>query len=220
MTSLYGSSHRDLQDEFDVRQLADFVEKAVLRESIEDRARAFIERQDMFFLSTIDHKGRPTVSYKGGDPGFVRVLDDKTIAFPSYDGNAMYLSMGNIKGNANVGLLFVNFEQPHRLRVQGLASLHSDDTLLAEYQEAELIVRVQVTDVFKNCPRYIHKYQKVEPSKYVPRDDEETPLPDWKRIDLLQGVLPTKDQGKAERYGGTMTVEEHHALEQWDKKAD
>jgi len=216
MKSLYGESNRQLQDAFEVRKLADIVEQAVLREEIEDPERAFIESRDMFFLSTVDHSGRPTVSYKGGDPGFVKVIGEKTIAFPSYDGNAMYLSMGNINGNSNVGLLFIDFEKPHRLRVQGHASIKMDDPLLAEYNEAEMIVRVQVTQIFRNCPRYIHKYQKIESSSYVPRETEETPLPDWKRIDILQDSLPSKDRGKAEKYGGTLSIEQLQALEQRD----
>lgn len=214
MTVLYGDSHRELQTAFDVRELADIVEQAVLRETIDAPDKAFIESRDMFFLTTIDHKGRPTVSHKGGDPGFVKVVDEKTIAFPSYDGNAMYLSMGNLQANDNVGLLFIDFENPHRIRVHGHASIRTDDPLLADYKEAEMIVRVQVTDLFRNCPRYIHKYQKVDASNFVPRENKETPLPDWKRLDLLQGSLAPKDQGKAEKFGGTLTLEELQKLEQ------
>jgi len=216
MASLYGESHRELQDAFGARQLADIVERAVLREQIGEPERAFIESRDMFFLSTVDHRGRPTVSYKGGGPGFVKVIDENTIAFPSYDGNGMYLSMGNVNGNSNVGLLFIDFENPHRIRVQGNASIQKDDPLLAEYNEAEMIIRVQVTEIWKNCPRYIHKYRKIEPSKYVPLDAKETPMPDWKRLDILQDSLPAKDQGKAANHGGMLTMEQLQALEQRD----
>ncbi|MFN2627540.1 MAG: pyridoxamine 5'-phosphate oxidase family protein [Gaiellaceae bacterium] len=61
----------------------------------------------------------PQCSYKGGDPGFVRVLDDAAIAFPCYDGNGMYLSIGNVLVTAHVGLLFVDFEGGKRLRLHG-----------------------------------------------------------------------------------------------------
>jgi predicted pyridoxine 5'-phosphate oxidase superfamily flavin-nucleotide-binding protein len=216
MSNLYGDFHRDLQDANDVRKLADIVQHAVVREEIGAPEKAFLESRDMFFLSTIDDRGRPTVSYKGGDPGFVKVIDEKTIAFPSYDGNSMYLSMGNINGNSNVGLLFVDFENPHRVRVQGHASIQKDDSLLAEYTEAEMIVRVQVTEIFKNCPRYVHNYQKIDSSPYVPREQIETPLPDWKRLDLLQDSLPAKVSEKVEQQGGTLTREELGALEQRD----
>jgi hypothetical protein len=148
MSKLYGPEHRTLQDRFDTRRLADSVEDRVVRTEIVAEHKAFIEARDMFWLASIDHQGRPTVSYKGGDPGFVRVIDSETLAFPSYDGNGMFFSMGNIAGNENVGLLFVDFERPHRLRVQGVASIDPVDPLLGEIHEAQLVVRVAVSDGF------------------------------------------------------------------------
>src|ERR1043166_7016124 len=167
MSSLYGSVHRALQERFDTQRLADNVEKRVVLTAIPPEPKAFIESRHLFFLSTSDHLGRPTVSYKGGDPGFVRVLDKKTVAFPCYDGNGMFYSMGNLVGNGQVGMLFVNFEKPHRLRVQGVASVDDNDPLLKDYAEAQLIVRVAVTEIFRNCPRYVHRYRKVTPSEFV-----------------------------------------------------
>ena len=127
MTGMYGPEHRALQDRFDTRRLADNVERRVVEADISDFHRDFIEACDMFWLASIDHQGRPTVSYKGGDPGFVRVLDDRTVAFPSFDGNGMFYSMGNIAGNDQVGMLFTNFEKPYRLRVQGTATIDGND---------------------------------------------------------------------------------------------
>ena len=163
----------------------------------------------MFFLSTIDHQGRPTVSYKSGDPGFVRVLDSKTVAFPCYDGNSMFYSMGNLLGNQHVGMLFINFEKPHRLRLQGLATVHDNDPLLPEYPEAQLIVRVTVTEIFRNCPRYVHHYRKIEPSKFVPRSTGETPIAPWKRVDDIQETLPARDRERVEREGGLISRAEY-----------
>ncbi len=122
MSRIYGPRHRALQDRFDMRRLADGVEQRIVRTEISAEHQKFIESRDMFWLGTIDHQGRPTVSYKGGDPGFVRVLDPTTLAFPCYDGNGMFYSMGNLIGNDKVGMLFVNFVQPHRLRVQGIVA--------------------------------------------------------------------------------------------------
>ena len=167
MSRLYGDNHRALQEQFETRRMADVIEKVAMETEVVGPHKDFIESRDMFFLSTVDHKGRPTVSYKGGDPGFVKVVDDNTVVFPSYDGNGMFLSMGNIKCNRNIGMLFINFETPHRLRLQGEATLHDDDPAMELYKEADLIVRVQVSEIFVNCPRYVHKYQKVDPSKYV-----------------------------------------------------
>ncbi len=208
MSRLYGDNHRRLQEQFETRRMADAIENVAMVTEIIDEHKAFIESRDMFFLSTVDHNGRPTVSYKGGDPGFVKVLDAATLAFPSYDGNGMFLSMGNISGNADIGMLFIDFENPHRLRVQGKASVHDDDPLLDSYKEADLIVRVTVSELFQNCPRYVHKYARVSPSKYVPRAECDTPLAGWKRIDMLQDVLPPRDQGRAEKEGGVITKEE------------
>ena len=208
MSRLYGDNHRQLQEQFETRRMADVIEKVAMETEVVGPHKDFIESRDMFFLSTVDHKGRPTVSYKGGDPGFVKVVDDTTVVFPSYDGNGMFLSMGNIKGNMNIGMLFINFETPHRLRLQGEASIHDDDPLIAAYKEADLIVRVKVSEIFVNCPRYVHKYQKVDPSKYVPRTECDTPLAGWKHIDMIQEVLPTRDQGRAGKEGGIISMEE------------
>ena len=146
---------------------------------------------------------------KGGDPGFVRVLDNKTVAFPCYDGNGMFYSMGNLLGNHQVGMLFINFEKPHRLRLQGIASIDNNDSLREEYAEAQLIVRVTVTEIFRNCPRYVHNYKKVGPSEFVPRSTCETPLAPWKRVDDMQASLPAKDRARVAREGGLMSRAEY-----------
>jgi hypothetical protein len=209
MSRLYGPQHRSLQDRFDTRRLADSVEARLVLTEIPPEHKAFIESRDMFFLSTIDHQGRPTVSYKGGDPGFVRVIDGKTVAFPCYDGNGMFYSMGNLLGDRHVGMLFINFEKPHRLRLQGLASVDDHDTLLSEYAEAQLIVRVSVTEIFRNCPRYVHRYKKVEPSEFVPRETGETPLAPWKRVADVQAALPAKDRARVAREGKLISRAEY-----------
>ena len=197
MDETYHEGSRRLQDRFDTRRLADRLdERFVQRRTIDAADKAFIERQDMFFLATADADGRPNCSYKGGDPGFVRVLDERTIAFPVYDGNGMFLSVGNVLVNPNVGLLFVSFTEPKRLRLNGLASIDEADPLLAEYPGAQLIVRVEAREVFPNCPRYIHRYELAERSRFVPRPGTEPPVPDWKRREWAQDVLPEGDPAR------------------------
>jgi predicted pyridoxine 5'-phosphate oxidase superfamily flavin-nucleotide-binding protein len=207
MSRLYGPQHRDLQDHFASRAMADRIELIAAKTEIDDMAKAFIESRDMFFLSTVDHNGRPTVSYKGGDPGFVRVLDAGTIAFPSYDGNGMYYSMGNIDAHAEIGCLFIDFEKPFRLRLQGRAELHRSGPLLGLFKEAELVVKVTVSDLWMNCPRYVHRYKKEAASRYVPRAEAETPLCEWKRIDGLQDILRPKEIAAVEK-AGTISQDE------------
>jgi predicted pyridoxine 5'-phosphate oxidase superfamily flavin-nucleotide-binding protein len=188
----YGPGARALQDRFDERRLADRVARLV-HDRITDDDRAFIERLDMFFLATADESGKPNCSYKGGAPGFVKVVDEHTLAFPSYDGNGMFLSMGNVSTTHDVGMLFIDFERQSRIRVNGVASIDFADELLAEYPEADFVVRVRVREVFPNCPRYIHKMQLVERSRFVPRAGAETPAPAWKRADWAKDALPKDD---------------------------
>jgi uncharacterized protein len=201
MSPSYHDGSRRLQDRFDTRRLADRLDERFLRRAeIGDEDRAFIERMDMLFLATADAEGRPQCSYKGGDPGFVRVLDASTIAFPNYDGNGMYLSMGNLAINPHVGLLFVDFTavRPARLRLNGVASVDEDGPLTASDPGAQLVVRVRVTQVFPNCPRYIHRMALVERSRFVPDAGGRQPVPDWKRTSWACDALPADDPARRE----------------------
>ena len=193
MSSTYHDGSRALQDRFDTRALADRIDDLLVSDTIGDGDRAFIEARDMFFLASADDQGRPTCSYKGGEPGFVRVLDRHTIAFPSYDGNGMYLSAGNMLVNPDVGLLFIDFERGHRMRLEGVASIDLEDPLVEEYPEAQLVIRVRARAVYPNCPRYIHRYELVRRSRFVPRDGCLTPVPEWKRSDWAVDALPEGD---------------------------
>ena len=192
----YHYGNRKFQDRFDTRRLADHLTGRVT-ETIGESQKEFIEKADMFFLATCDHRGLPTCSYKGGDPGFVRVLDERWLAFPNYDGNGKFQSRGNLLKNPNVGMLFVDFEGQQRLRLQGIATILDDDELLSEYPEAQFVIRVQATEVYTNCPRYVHKYQLVERSVYVPRQGLETPVPEYKKREDLQEFLPARDRRPA-----------------------
>ncbi len=209
MSDFYGDEHRAFQDQFETRRMADLMEQAIFKTELDDMDRQFVQTRDMFFLSTLDHRGRPTVSYKGGDAGFIKIVDSRTIAFPSYDGNGMYYSMGNLAGNPEIAMLFIDFEKPNRMRLQGRASIMANDPLRAEYKEADLVVRVAITQTWVNCPRYIHRYQKVEQSRYVPRVERETPFCTWKRIEGFSDVLRPRDQGKVEAEGGLLTIEQY-----------
>jgi predicted pyridoxine 5'-phosphate oxidase superfamily flavin-nucleotide-binding protein len=212
MREIYGTQHRGMQKAFDTTNLADRVRESIVVSEIADEHKGFIETRDMFFLTTVDHRGYPTCSYKGGNQGFVKVVDSKTLAFPSFDGNGMFLSMGNISANNKIGMLFIDFETPHRVRVHGTASVDRNDPLIKEFHGAELAVRVTITEIFINCPRYIHRYQRIDSSKYVPQADCPTPLPQWKRIDALQDALPERDKDIAEKLGGLITPEEYGAM--------
>ena len=187
----YNDGQRELQDRFDTRRLADRLGQV----SSNDLSgyRSFIEAADTFFLATVDDQGQPQCSHKAGDPGFVRVLDEHTLAFPSYDGNGMFLSLGNMVVNPSVGMLFLDFEGGTRLRVNGLASVLLDDPLIGTFTGAQAVVRVEVTAAFPNCRRYVHPRQRVDRSPFVPTAGEEPPVPDWKLDPWFDGTLAAGD---------------------------
>lgn len=197
MTFEYSPESRALQDRFDSRRLADRLAEVKVHQHFTPDDRELIERLDMFFLATVDGRGQPTCSYKGGDPGFVSVVNDTTLAFPNYDGNGMFLSMGNIAETRRVGLLFVDFERHRRLRVEGVAEISFDHELVHRVVGAQCVVLVRVETIYPNCPRYLHQRQLVERSPFVPRPEIATPTPDWKRAGWARDVLPAGDPALA-----------------------
>ena len=205
----YDTHHRGLQERFESRPLADTLEALIVRPTLDDDAAAFIESREFFFLTTVRADGQPTVSHKGGPPGFVRVVDSSTLAFPSFDGNGMFLSMGNIVATSKIGMLFIDFETPHRVRVHGDATIDPEDPLLDEFPGAQLVVRTTITESFVNCPRYIVRQTRIDASPYVPAADGSAPDPAWKKIEGMAVVLPPRDAARLDAAGETISMEEY-----------
>jgi uncharacterized protein len=195
---MFHAGSRLWQERFGSRALADRLVERLARNRFTDEDRAFIEARPFFLLATADAHGRPDCSYKGGLPGFVSVVDPATLAFPSYDGNGMFKSLGNLHVNPQVGLLFIDFESPKRLRVNGRATASDSDPLMARFPGADLIVRVQPEAIFPNCPRYLHRMQIVELSPYVPEKGRKVPVPNWKLRPEFNEVLPARDTARAD----------------------
>jgi predicted pyridoxine 5'-phosphate oxidase superfamily flavin-nucleotide-binding protein len=191
---MYHDGMRALQDTRDTRRIADRLEQVTVRTAFTAEDRAFIGKSPMFFIATADAHGHPDCSYKGGLPGFVRVLDEHTLAIPDYDGNGMYRTWGNVLINPHVGLLFLDFEHPKRIRVNGTAEVRADDPLRDECPGAVFIVRVKAERIFPNCPRYLHRMQLVEYSTYAPRPEYTPPVPAWKTSDSFRDALPARDR--------------------------
>jgi len=189
--TFYNEGSREIQDRFDSRRIADRLEQVTLRRAFTEEDKAFISKAPMFFLATADADGHPDCSYKGGLPGFVRIVDDITLAFPSYDGNGQFRSLGNLTVNSSVGMLFIDFEATKRIRVNGVASIDHQDPLREAYPGADLVVRVRAEEIFPNCPRYIHKMQVTELSAYAPRPNYQPPTPAWKQMDAFRDHLPS-----------------------------
>jgi hypothetical protein len=203
MSTAYHEGMRRLQDRFDSRRLADRLDEKLGRREFTPEDRAFIESRTLFFFATADADGRPDCSFKGGDPGFVRVTAANELAFPTYDGNGQFRSLGNVLVNPAVALLFIDFENPKRLRVNGLASLHLEDSLMEEFIGAQGVVRVRAELIFPNCPRYIPRMQVLEASPYVPRAGCEPPVPRWKTFDAFNEVLPGNDPARKNSGSGS-----------------
>jgi predicted pyridoxine 5'-phosphate oxidase superfamily flavin-nucleotide-binding protein len=187
---VYHNGMRRLQDRFDSRRLADRLEQEFGRSAFTDQDRAFIESRPLFFLASADAAGRPDCSHKGGAPGFVRVIGPAELEFPSYDGNGQFRSLGNIVANPSVGLLFIDFDSPRRLRVNGEATLLDGPADVARHHGAQLVVRVRARHIFPNCPRYIHRHAGAELSPYTPQPGYSPPEPAWKSMQALVDALP------------------------------
>jgi uncharacterized protein len=205
MSEFYGETHRAFQDQHDSRRMADRLESLAHKE-FDPNDRAFIEAVPFFFLSTVDEHGRPTVSYKGGAPGFVRVVEASELLFPVYDGNGMFLSLGNIAHSPQVGLLFIDFESPRRLRVQGTARIVANEGSHT-YPGALHLVRVTASQIFVNCGRYIHKLAQHKLSPHVPDEQGHQPFPAWKRLDVLADGLSDRDRDTVMSSGGLISIE-------------
>jgi predicted pyridoxine 5'-phosphate oxidase superfamily flavin-nucleotide-binding protein len=186
----YNDGSRRLQEAFHSQPIADRLAERTLHAEFSPSDRAFVESAIYFFLATADAQGRPDVSFKGGPAGFVRVTGPTELAFPDYDGNGMFRSLGNLGVNPNVGLLFIAMHgRPRRLRVSGTARVMRDDPLLGETVGAQLIVRVAATAIFPNCPRYIPRLDLVEESPYVPHAGEPPLEPGWKDDDTFRDAV-------------------------------
>jgi predicted pyridoxine 5'-phosphate oxidase superfamily flavin-nucleotide-binding protein len=205
----YSDAQRKLQAEQDSENLAGAMAATIVFDELQEDHSEFIASRDYFFLSSVNADGEPTVSYKGGPVGLVQVLSPKKLVFPSFDGNGMFYSMGNVAEAGKIGMLFIDMETPHRVRVQGTARVSKDPDLIKRFPGANMVVEVEVMSAFINCARYIHKHKRLETSKYVPDEEGVQPFPSWKRIDLLQDALPGKDAGGAEGAGGLITIEQY-----------
>ena len=190
---MYHKATRELQDAFGSRELADRLDKRLRHSAFTDEDADFIASLRFFFLATANAEGQPDCSFKGGDPGFVRVMAPDLLVFPDYDGNGMFKSLGNIRANPGVGLLFIAMEdKPKRLRVNGTAEFVLDDPLLSQFEGAQGVVRVTPVDIFPNCPRNIPRMRIVEASAYIPRRGSERVEPAWKTFESFADAVPPR----------------------------
>ena len=190
---MYHSGNRELQNQFGSTQLADRLVERLWHDRFTDEDKAFVEGVGFFFLATADAEGRPDCSFKGGPPGFVKISAPDLLVFPDYDGNGMFKSLGNVRSNPQIGLLFISMgEKPKRLRINGRASVQFDDPMLPDLPGAQMVVRVVPEHIFPNCPRYIPDLTSGTASEYLPKDDAIPKEPAWKGFDAFKDVVPPR----------------------------
>ncbi|WP_211987129.1 pyridoxamine 5'-phosphate oxidase family protein [Bradyrhizobium tropiciagri] len=182
-----------LQENADGRRLAEYLATRARHSEFSERDMAQITTASFFFIAS-SHGDHPDCSFKGGDPGFVKIIGPSTLEFPDYDGNLMYRTLGNITMNPRVGLLFMSFDgRSYRIRINGDASIHCDAESLARHHGARAVIRVECRDIYPNCPRYVPDLVTVARSAYVPRPGETPPTPEWKRLPEVVPHLPLSD---------------------------
>jgi uncharacterized protein len=168
---------RQLQDRLGTRERADaFYARQVLHH-LNDAMRGFIGRQEMMFVATADASGACDSTFRAGPPGFVRVLDDEHVSWPEYRGNGVMASLGNITGNAHVGLLFIDFHDVIGLHVNGTAEVVEDPDEQADTppgRRARLWVVARVQEAYIHCAKHIPRLVKV-PRQRGPHTGVERP---------------------------------------------
>lgn len=191
--SMFHDGNREMQAKFGSTALADKLVERLRHSAFTDDDKAFIESLEYFFLATSAPDGQPDCSFKGGAPGFVRVLAPNLLVWPDYDGNGMFKSLGNIAAHPQVGLLFIRMgETPKRLRVNGRASVAFADPLMPQFSGAQAIIRFTPVDIFPNCPRYIPDPAQAKPSPYIPHSDKPPVEPGWKSNEAWKDLVPPR----------------------------
>jgi uncharacterized protein len=191
--AMFHSGNRELQQHFASMALADRLVERLRRSEFTDEDRDFIHSVEFFFLATAAPDGQPDCSFKGGPPGFARVVRSDLLVWPDYDGNGMFKSLGNLRLNPFVGLLFIRMgAAPKRLRVNGRAEILLEDPLMQEFVGAQALVRVTPIDIFPNCPRYIPDLAEGRPSPYVPCEGQPPLEPGWKSNPAWQELVPPR----------------------------
>ena len=124
----------------------------------------FLADLDMFYLGTTNAAGQPYIQYRGGPPGFLKVIDDRTLAFADFGGNRQYISVGNLSENPKAFLFLMDYANSRRVKVWGTATVvEGDSELMAKLSDPAYPGRVERAIVFTveawdvNCPQHIHK---------------------------------------------------------------
>lgn len=160
------------------------------------KVKAIIARLDGFYLGTMSSNGYPYIQFRGGPPGFLKVLDDKTLAFPDFKGNVQYITVGNLAGNDKAFLFLMDYRHRERLKIWGRARYVEGDTALLKqlqlpgYQaEVERAIIFHIEACSWNCPQHI-------PIRYSEQEVAEIIAPLQTRIESLERLLTEAENKK------------------------
>ena len=194
--SFFHDGMREFQNLFDGNRTAEAIEKNRKHYEFWNDEKDLIQKTKFFFIAS-SWNGYIDCNIKSGDPGFVKIVEGGVIEYPEYDGNSMYRTAGNIVKNANVALIFLNFDgKSRRIRINGHANIHWDDHSIKKHYGAKFIVRIKC-EIFPNCPRYIPNLKNEKLSVHTPREGEAPPpAPEWKERNYIKNILPKNDPHK------------------------
>jgi predicted pyridoxine 5'-phosphate oxidase superfamily flavin-nucleotide-binding protein len=156
---------KSAQARYGARENAERIESlAPARDRLNDDLIAFIEMADSFFIGTASREGWPHVQHRGGPVGFLKVLDDRTLAFADFAGNQQYITTGNLAENDRVLLFMIDYERGRRLKIWGRATVIDDDAALFERvsdsnypAKVERVIRIDVLAWDLNCRQHFPK---------------------------------------------------------------
>ncbi|MAF83092.1 MAG: pyridoxamine 5'-phosphate oxidase [Chromatiales bacterium] len=137
----------------------------LLLDHIPEEFQERVHQAPFFFLATSDDHGACDCSFKGGGPGLIQIINSKQLAFPDFNGNGAFMSVGNILKNPQVGMLFIDFSDGARLRVNGRASVHDDGEVMELFPDHPRVILVEIEQVVPNCAAHVPKLVPLEEVK-------------------------------------------------------
>ncbi|ACK72320.1 pyridoxamine 5'-phosphate oxidase-related FMN-binding [Gloeothece citriformis PCC 7424] len=167
---------KEIQERYGSREIYDnFAKRGVSEDVLNNKEIEFIAARDSFYMGTVGSNGWPYIQFRGGAKGFLKVLDQKTLAFVDFKGNQQYLSVGNLLDNDKVFLFLMDYAHRRRLKIWGHAQVIDNDSQLLQQladpeYEAELgrVFIIQVEAFDWNCPQHIPvRYSEAEVAQII-----------------------------------------------------
>ncbi|WP_427162689.1 pyridoxamine 5'-phosphate oxidase family protein [Aliinostoc sp. HNIBRCY26] len=139
-----------------------YIANGPANDTITPQIAEFIARLDGFYLGTVSSNGYPYIQFRGGTPGFLKVLDEKTLGFADFSGNLQYITVGNLSGEAKAFMFLMDYRHRQRIKVWGKAEYIEGDSALIEQvhvpnypAKIERVILFHIEAISENCPQHI-----------------------------------------------------------------